>query len=254
MSKPFVNPVELPTSILDHAAPTLRAQPIEALEDTATLARTVSPLLAPQETQRLISELDVHRWRPVGLDGIADHWTQGDPIGSWRISSYSPALATLLWHRVRVTLDETRMMCDRTPTDWDGHRIWRPVGVNPLLRFIRYERAGLLVPHYDAPYDYGDETRRTLVTLVVYLERSEGMRGGATRFIADPQAAIPLTQRNYDDWDRLAQDREIIARVDPQPGSALLFDHRVLHDSEPLSGSGRKTIMRTDIIYEKAGG
>ena len=43
---------------------------------------------------------------------------------------------------------------------------------------------------------------------------------------------------------------ETIGRT--QPGDAWVFDHRQRHDSSLLT-HGRKTLIRTDVIFEKVG-
>jgi hypothetical protein len=163
----------------------------------------------------------------------------------------------------------------------------------------------LLVPHYDAPYDYEDG-RRTLRSVVLYLGRRNDhqglcvrspippapapasalaltsrqrrhkqliawgeavdtstprkthhlfvrgrVRGGATRFLIDPQAHLSYAERDFSDWTRLARADEVLAAVEGVAGDALIFNHRILHDSEPLVGAGTKTIIRSDIIFER---
>jgi hypothetical protein len=39
-----------------------------------------------------------------------------------------------------------------------------------------------------------------------------------------------------------------VVRVVPEPGMVLLFEHRLLHDGETVTG-GVKYTMRTDIMY-----
>src|SRR5205823_3981703 len=111
--------------------------------------------------------------------------TDPDMIGSWRATAYDPKFAFAIWNRIGRYICSPRVMEDSTPTDWDGTRVWRAVGVSPMLRFIKYRQGGALIPHYDAPYVY-HEGKRTLVSLVIYLDLG-GDSGGATRIIADPQ-------------------------------------------------------------------
>jgi hypothetical protein len=251
MNKPFVNQFDIDPAIVEAvAANDHRPAPATALDGVGGDAQVISDLLTPNEALCVQRNLNEQTWQPVGHNGIAVDYQPGDEIGSWRASCHNPAFADAIWGRLSPRHGAARRMHDLTPTDWDGHRMWRPVGVNPLMRFIRYRPGGLLVPHYDAPYDDANG-RRTLVTLVIYLGNDPGVRGGATRFISDPQVDLPLARRDYSDWDRLARQSEVIAEVQPLPGAALMFDHRVLHDSEPTSGEGCKTIARTDVLFER---
>ncbi len=246
--KSAVNPVELGFELSNAPAAALAAgdpangRPalIDALLDTAELAR-------------LNAALDRQRWVPVGSNGILEDYAPGaEASGSWRVSAFDEALATGLWSRLRDLLPAQRGMNPDSETDWEPHRVWRPVGINPLLRFIRYRNGGLLVPHYDAPFERGGQ--RTLSSLVVYLRLDPGVLGGATRFIRDPQASTPVSGRDLADWDRLALASEVLESKTPAPGGGLLFDHRVLHDGEPLAGEGEKVILRTDVVYEPQAG
>ncbi|UQW99271.1 2OG-Fe(II) oxygenase [Streptomyces sp. RerS4] len=209
-------------------------------------AKVIENFLTSAEVELLSAELAAQRLVPTGRDGILAHYSPGDPVGSLRATAESGALAAEFYRRLQscVSLEVT----PDDPTDSDG-RSWNPLSVNPRMRFIRYERGGLLVPHYDAPYRAPDGTR-TLLTVVIYL--SYEAVGGETRFIADKQNGLPFAQRDFSDWQRIASPEEILTAHHPVPGDALLFWHRTLHDSAPLL-EGTKTILRTDVLYEPTG-
>jgi hypothetical protein len=44
---------------------------------------------------------------------------------------------------------------------------------------------------------------------------------------------------------------EILDSISPTKGQVLLFPHRLLHDSEIYIGNKNKTIIRTDIVFER---
>lgn len=250
MSMGFVNPVSINpafTASLKGASQPARRQ--LAVDPSAAV---IDPVLSAPELASLRQIMDGWDWKPVGDNGILADYRAGEPVGSWRASVYDEALAEALWARMREALPAERSFDAMARTDWDEHERWRAVGLNPLLRFIRYDNAGLLVPHYDAPYVESSE-RRTLVTAVIYLAYDRDVSGGSTRFVRDEQLDRPLVERDLSDWDRLADDSDIVERVAPRPGSSLVFDHRLLHDSEPISSSGgSKIILRTDVIHERA--
>jgi len=94
-------------------------------------------------------------------------------------------------------------------------------GANPRLRLYRYgpgERHGA---HWDTVVELGDGVR-SLLTLVFYL--NDGFEGGETDF------------------------PELPRRVIPRAGSALLFQHRILHEASEVR-SGEKHVLRTDVLY-----
>lgn len=215
-------------------------------------ALTISELVTGPEATALNDILSEQEWVPVGIHGMMRGYDPAvDPLGSYRVTTYNEIMAQTLWDRVKDGLPESRTMNTMTPTDWDGSREWRPVGVNPLMRFIKYHPGGLLLPHYDAPHIH-DENKRTLMSLVVYLDKSDGILGGATRFLHDPQGHIPVSERpNLDDWQRMATPDEVRLEFNGSRGKAIAFDHRLLHDSEPVSGQGQKLLLRTDIEFER---
>lgn len=225
---------------------------IENLDQVDSSAKMFHGLLNEHEVALLSDMLGRVEWVPVGINGMKQQGFDPirDRIGSYRASAYSEEFAQLLWDRIAPYFDPIRIMNDSTQTDWDGSKKWRPVGVNPLHRFIKYKDGGCLLPHYDAPFIY-DDSKRTLMSLVLYIDRSPTIVGGATRYLKDPQVDIPVVGRILDDWNDFAADDDVRVAYDPELGSALLFDHRILHDSGNVSGAGQKLILRTDIDFER---
>ncbi len=224
----------------------------ETLPELAGMALLLRGVLRPDEVESLNASFTDTAWIPVGMSGKKQEFhAETDAIGSWRATVYSPTLARTLWNRIAPCLDSPRILDASTPTDWDGTRVWRAVGVNPLLRLIRYRHGGALIPHYDAPFVY-HEGKRTLVSVILYLDMG-GSTGGATRFVRDPQADLPVAERDLADWSRFAEPGEIQCTVRPTAGDCLVFDHRLLHDAEAYVGEAQKLILRTDVIFERCG-
>lgn len=183
---------------------------------------------------------------PVGSNGYYDDYSNGDKIGSYRGTIFSKEIAEIFFKRLKGVYPEERDFKESLNSDHDNHSRWEFVGVNPLLRFIKYRSGGELVPHYDAPYIANDK-ERTLVTMVIYLTNN---KSGKTRFIRDPQEKIPVAERVLDDWEEHAKAEDIIFSIYPEAGKIALFDHRVIHDSEELKGE-EKIIIRTDLVFRK---
>jgi hypothetical protein len=103
-------------------------------------------------------------------------------------------------------------------------------GLNRRFRLCRYRGGQSFCVHRDGPY-VPSGTRRSLLTCQVYLNDAGEMRGGSTRFFAD------------------ASGGEAIASVRPEVGMAVVFDHRLWHDGEPVV-EGTKWVLRTDVMFD----
>lgn len=245
MAMKFVNQInfEIPVTE-DHEAY------VEAYEALDNNAWRIDNLVSPEEHDEIMRNLDAANWFPVSITGMGGNYTPGDPIGSYRASNYTQEYADVLWERIKGSIPRYRSFGPRDNTDYDEHELWEAVGVSPLLRFIRYVDGGWLVVHYDAPYVQDEETR-TLQSLVIYLNHDERLKGGATRYLHDPQGEIPVRERELFDQIRPAREEEVRERFLPADNTGVIFDHRLLHDAERVSGEGNKTIIRTDILYRK---
>lgn len=252
-----VGPVELAPEIKE----ALRAArdsvatvvPLADFGESAALLRNV---LGPEVCSELLRDAGTWQWVPADRHGrfIPGPSKKGDEesvaVGSYRTTAYDKEVAQLLWDRLAPLLPNLRTMGGLNQADWDGHHVWRPVGVNPMLRFIRYEAGGLLVPHYDAGYEFQDGRRRTLMSVVFILTPPSQKPGGKTRLLLDPQRCLPSDERVYADYASPAAPRDVLVEVAAGPGDALVFDHRLLHDGSTWHGPGSRILLRTDIIFE----
>jgi len=85
------------------------------------------------------------------------------------------------------------------PTDFWQNGIdyhWKPIGVSPMFRFMRYGKDGQHYAHYDSAYIYPNENKRTLLSMVIYLTDHNVEDGGCTRIINDNQGNIKIWNRN----------------------------------------------------------
>lgn len=244
--KPFVNPVTMNIPV-DQTHSRARFHKLSTVDPSAFVAENV---VSEAENRYVMDFLQEVAWQPVSITGMQGNYEPGDTIGSWRASSFQETYAQELFDRIKPNIPDIKECNENTNTDWDNHPAWEPIGVNPLLRFIKYTNGGLLVPHYDAPYIESEDTR-TLMSLVIYLDNDPDVLGGALHFLKDPQAEVPVTQRNLNDLAEPAVGEDVLLSITPKVNSAVLFDHRILHESQKLIGSGQKTIIRTDIMYRK---
>lgn len=258
MAKPFVNPKDFQLN----ADVTHKVSEVLYNTDVDGSFVYVKGLMSTEEVAELKARMKESDWIPVGINGMKGDYQEGDPIGSWRMSSFQQDYSKALFERIQDHIDLEKYCDDTTNTDWDDTQVWDAIGVNPLLRFIKYEDGGYLVPHYDAPYIANDE-ERTLASLVIYLDSNVNddgtvvAAGGETRFLKDEQYGTPVETRDLEDKDKPARDEDVIASIAPEPGDAIIFDHRILHESHAfraLVEGAEKNIVRTDINYRRAQG
>jgi len=183
---------------------------------------------------------------PVSVNGLKDEVLG---IGSKRATGWSENIANKLTKLILPYLP--KLYCNElTATDWwqDGkHKVWNPVAISPMLRFMRYEKDSEHYAHYDAGYFYDDNIHRTLKSFVLYLTTNNT---GSTRFINDNQEKIPVWDRDHNDWSRRVNNDEILLESFPKKGKLLIFNHRLCHDVEQYDGQdGDRIIIRGDIIY-----
>lgn len=96
---------------------------------------------------------------------------------------------------------------------------YQAIGLNELFRFYRYDLGQKFNWHYDAPYRR-NQNEQSFYTFMIYL--NDDFKGGATAF------------------DGL--------EIAPKIGDGLFFSQELEHAGLPVA-SGRKYILRTDIMY-----
>jgi len=129
------------------------------------------------------------------------------------------ALADELFRRTRPHVP-ARMDAE---LDRTGRVEMEVAGVFLPLRVYRYEGGQHFGPHEDQSY-FGPNGEVSLLTLIVYL--NEGFEGGNTEFPEQHRTIVPKT------------------------GTALLFQHRVLHAGNRVE-SGTKLLLRSDVLYRR---
>jgi prolyl 4-hydroxylase len=172
-------------------------------------AFVVHGFLSGEECDRLIA-----RSEAIGYEAA----TVGEALAvemrnNARVILDDPGLAAELWARARPLMPQV------------GGR--EAVGLNPRIRFYRYDVGEAFAPHYDGSYSPGDGTESRL-TFMVYL--NDGCEGGGTNFYA-PGGTVRLEVRS-------------------ERGKAMIFAHLLLHEGAAVTG-GRKYALRTDVMYRR---
>jgi len=124
----------------------------------------------------------------------------------------------IMWDDEAEANELVGLVRDSVPSTWNTERL---VGGNPRLRVYRYEPGEHHSTHWDTVVELPDGIS-SRITLVFYL--NDGFTGGETEF------------------------PELGKRVVPRRGSALLFQHRVLHSALEVT-SGVKYALRTDVLF-----
>jgi len=150
--------------------------------------------------------------------------TDGDYPSSYRDNDRlvcdDAALAARLFRRLRRLLPHRLV---------DRHGdVYRLRGLNERFRFCRYANGQQFRIHRDGAHA-GADRERSLLTLQVYLDDGGRFAGGRTRFYAGRHGPL-------------------IGAVSPRGGTAIVFDHDLWHDGEPVTG-GTKHVVRTDVVY-----
>lgn len=186
----------------------------------------INDVLSINELDALYKIYEKQEKIPVGIDGIVSHYKKGEDICSYRATMFSKTISEKIFNRIKGFIPEQKG--------------YKAIGINESFRFIDYKNSGVLIPHYDGEYKRNEE-EVSLLTMVIYLMAGEK---GRTQFIKETRDS-----HNFEDWERMAFDNEIIETALNKKGSALIFPHRTLHQGEKVNG--RKIIIRTDIMFRK---
>jgi len=114
-------------------------------------------------------------------------------------------------------------------TDAEGNT-WTLRGLNSRFRFCRYRDGQGFRIHQDGAHEPGPD-RRSILTMQVYLDDDPARVGGQTRFYSGRSGGL-------------------LGGVTPRIGRAIVFEHRLWHDGEPVR-QGEKHVLRTDVMYQR---
>jgi len=214
--------------------------------DDDAVAFTVEDLLSEQECARLIeiSESYSYEQALVNIGGGQQVSSENYRRSSrWMVDS-EDAVATL-WKRLNLLPD----IATFASLAAQKHVGWRPVGLNPRLRFLRYTPGDYFAPHSDGSFECEETVRKSLMTLMLYLNTPES--GGATNFLDPYRTWLRGAdgQLRTADGNHEQADSGLCVSVRPTTGMALFFDHEMYHEGALLS-EGVKYSIRTDVMFE----
>lgn len=181
---------------------------------TREVCFSIAAALPPARCGAIVAEATARGFAPTGAD-YPPSYRDND-----RLVLDDPALAEALFAELQAHLPP-RLLDDDGAT-------WRLRRLNERFRLCRYRDGQGFRIHRDGAHAATPD-ERSLLTLQVYLDDGAGFTGGCTRFYASRQG--PLTRA-----------------FEPRAGQAIVFDHQLWHDGEPVT-AGTKHVLRTDVIY-----
>jgi hypothetical protein len=197
--------------------------------------------LSPEECERFLAESEGAGYGGAPITTGTGFIVRKDIRNNDRVMVDDPALAELLWARVRQFM----------PVNWFG---WEPVGLNERFRYYRYDPGQRFAAHTDG-YFQRDNGERSQFTFMVYL--NGGFEGGETAFHLPRASRRAAADRGKQYLGKKLQGQATavisaggLLRVQPERGKALVFAHRQLHEGAPVV-RGRKYVLRSDVMYRR---
>lgn len=226
-------------------------------------------ILTQSECQQLVARAEAAGFEESKHQGVRDDaFRRGG-----RAAISDGGLAAEIFARISRALPATLPSEDATTIgDWHARGVWE------ALRVLSYGDGDFFLPHFDNPCGVGHSSIlpscRSFYSLLLYLADSpDGC--GATRFYCgdvareDAASAAPavdedatLSQQHSSALDDSGMDQPpeerarnrrpancVVADVVPWAGRAVIFKHRILHESMPVSPGARKLVVRSDVLY-----
>ncbi|XP_067655202.1 uncharacterized protein [Haliotis asinina] len=176
------------------------------------LAFVLENVLSPEECDWFIEKTEKKGYKRALVNRGDSQEDIPELRNSSRLMWESKKESEKLWNRIKSFVPEV----------FKGKRA---LGLNERLRFLRYEPGEYFRIHKDGIFTRKNK-EQSYITVQVYL--NEGFKGGSTTFFSsDASQKVPVV---------------------PVKGSALIFQHDILHEgSEVLEGM--KYSVRTDVMY-----
>jgi hypothetical protein len=180
---------------------------------------TVADVLTATECQDLIAQTEA-----LGFEAAAVRTSSGPQMmanvrNNDRVVFTDHELARLLWERVQ-DLVPYEVEGDIASDLFEPFRLYR---YDPGQQFKRYKDGSETTPS-------GERSR---FTFLIYLNAD--CEGGETLF----------TDYTFEEGKRIAHEIKVV----PEAGMGLFFKHERWHEGAPVR-SGRKYVLRTDVLYK----
>lgn len=183
----------------------------EELDTRNPLVISVDGVLSPAACRALIARIEAAGPTAAPVTTSRGFVMRPELRNNSRVMFDDGGLATVLYEQVRAHL----------PARLEGD--WRLCGANERLRCYRYAPGEFFKPHFDGAF-HRDGDERSLLTFMVYLNDVD--EGGHTDLL------------------------DLGVSVKPREGSALLFNHHLLHQGATVT-RGLKYVVRSDVMYRR---
>jgi len=229
-------PDQTPGKVLDWSKTPLANQYddcyVKVIDNVFTPAECAS-LIALAESDAQWAQAAVH----YGL-GAHEKYINTDYRNSERILRFDDDAAKVIFERLLPHVQELVEL--RDGSEWESvvspkgvgkWKVWKLVGLNERLSFLRYGPGNYFRQHCDGQLELPDG-RKSRVTVQIYLGE-DGCVGGATRFL-DPRGK-----------------KEKFLDVEPKMGRVLIFQQRGMWHSGEDVVAGRKFTLRSDLMFRE---
>jgi len=180
-----------------------------------TYREEIKGFLSSDECRELIDMSELVGYEEALIQTRAGQEMNKDVRDNYRVIIDDVDMASDLWGRMKD-------ICPSEYIDPDGIK-WESIGLNERFRFYRYEYGQQFKRHVDGAFKRSDG-EISFVTVLLYL--NDDFNGGETQFFHPHDVIIP------------------------EQGTLFLFRHRQLHQGNQVT-TGRKYVLRTDIMYKK---
>jgi len=199
-------------------------------------------VLSKQECEFFIRQAE-----DLGLDSVGKAGYDVSYRNNDRVIATSEDVANMLLDRISPFIQqEMRIGAENTHLHHSGtYGEWELCGMNECFRLCRYQPGGHFSPHYDARFQR-NMRELSLKTVMIYL--NDDFQGGTTNFIKEEYAQRAGSAGGEDPPN--APDDMVFARIKPEAGMAIVFDHLIYHEGAKVEG-GKKYILRTDAMYRR---
>ena len=179
---------------------------------------TASKLFTPLECQELIAKGEAIGFEAASVTTSSGPQMMTNIRNNDRVIMDDPEFTQSVWERVKHIV----------PPEIGGCGVQ---GLNERFRFYRYDPGQRFKRHVDGSVETanGDKSR---LTFLIYL--NDGYEGGETIF----------SDYTFEGGKTITHQTKVAATI----GMGLFFIHERKHEGAPVT-SGRKYVLRTDVLY-----